>query len=165
MSFWIPFVTTCAIQCSIVPIRLVEALPDQRWSVFVATFAKPCCEHTGDLIRACSVACDVWKIVSTKTFDLKRGTSLYNPFVMDMRESFQLRATTLRHLMSAPTADVKWTRVLELVNKRVLGRRTSCTWHRCAGKCTFPIFLFSPFPAMPLFEWSKFMNNSQGNDD
>ena len=156
---------TCAIECTIVPIRFVEALPDQRWSVFVATFAKPCCQHTGDLIRACSVAFDIWKIVSTKNSDLKRGTSLYNPFLIDMKDTFQLRASTLRGLMSTPKTDVKWTRILEVVNKRILGRSSSCTWYRCAGECSFPSFLLSPFPAMPLIEWSKFLNNSKGNDD
>ena len=141
--------------------RCVEAQPDQRWRVFISTFANSCCEHNGDLVRASSVALDVWKIVSTRSNDLKRASSLYNPFMQDIREIFQLRANSLRTLMSTPLSDLRWTQLLEIVNSRIRRRDVAGTLPRCSGTCVAPSFCLSPFHAMSLINWSFALKSTQ----
>ena len=163
-SFWVPFVNTCAIECSIVPVCCVDAQPDQRWRVFISTFANSCCQRNGDLIRASSVAIDVWKIVSTKSYDLKRATSLYNPFMQDMSEIFRLRANALRNLMLTPLSDFRWTRLLVIVNGRIRRRDVAGVWQRCSGECVAPSFRLTPFHAMALINWSIALKSTPEDD-
>jgi hypothetical protein len=91
--------------------------------------------HAADLIRVCATTFGVWKLVSTKKSDLSRFCALYNPFLIDMKASFQIRLLRVEKLMATPDCHAKWVEATRQVNSSIQRRNMSIKWKRCPDAC------------------------------